>query len=102
MNGDTCKIASSIAVDSMTIACAPIKVGDQGTLGASSVLLPGTTVGAQATLAPLASPAVGSVVEPKTINIGAPSSAVKVNLKRDTSSQRTRLKYAYDNKLYMQ
>lgn len=78
VNGDTCKIAASIAVDSTSIACAPIKIGDQGTVGASSVILPGTTVGAQATLAPLAAPAVGSTVEPLTINIGAPSAAVKV------------------------
>lgn len=79
VNGDTCKIATSIAVDSGSIACAPVKIGDQGTLGASAVILPGTTVGAQATLAPLAAPAVGSVIEPKTINIGAPAVAVKVH-----------------------
>ena len=76
--GDTCKIVTSIATDSTSIATAPVKVGDQGTLGASSVVLPGSTIGAQATLAPLAAPAAGSVVEPKTINIGAPSVPVKV------------------------
>lgn len=78
VNGDTCKIASSIAVDSMTIVCAPVRVGDQGTLGASSVLLPGVTVGSQATLAPLACPAAGTTIEPLTVNIGAPCMPVKV------------------------
>lgn len=80
MNGDTCKIASCIAVDSTTIACAPLKIGDQATLGASSVLLPGTTLGTQSTLAPLAAPAIGSVVEAKSINLGAPAVPVKVPL----------------------
>lgn len=76
--GDTCRIASSIAIDSHTIVCAPIKIGLQGTLGASSVLLPGVTVGSQATLAPLAVPALGSDVEAKTIYIGAPAVPGKV------------------------
>jgi acetyltransferase-like isoleucine patch superfamily enzyme len=79
VNGDTCKIASSIALDSSSILSAPIKIGNQGTLGASAVVLPGLIVGAQATLAPLAVPAIGATIEAKTVYVGAPATAVKVS-----------------------
>lgn len=52
----------------------------QGTLGASSVILPGTTIGDQATLAPLTVPALGSTVKPKAIYMGVPAIPVKVSI----------------------
>ena len=50
----------------------------QGTIGASAVLLPGTTVGSQATLAPLTVPDAGTNLNAKTVYLGAPAFPVKV------------------------
>ena len=52
----------------------------QGTLGASTVILPGVSIGAQATLAPLAVPTIGSIIKPKATYMGVPASAVKVSI----------------------
>lgn len=77
--GDTSKIVTSMPVDSEKVVTAPVHVAVQGTLGASSVILPGTTIGAQATLAPLAVPPAGADVKSKGIYIGSPAVAIKVS-----------------------
>lgn len=62
------------------MCCKKLKwcLGVQGLIGAGAVVLPGTTLGKQATLAPLAVPAIGSTVKGKTIHIGSPAVATKV------------------------
>lgn len=128
--GETCKIATYMAIDNSTILSAPVTVADQvwvttsiflrllendnvcihrcifwvaseyeigsetlllsvtdniennswlqGTIGASAVILPGTTLGSQATLAPLTVPNSGSILKPGTIYMGSPAMPVKV------------------------
>ena len=54
-----------------------------------AILLPGTELASQATLAPLTVPDPGSNLAPKTVYIGAPAIPVKVCLKLNSSSRTT-------------
>ena len=47
-------------------------------MGASAIILPGTTVQKQATLAPLTVSEAGSTLNASTIYIGAPATPIKV------------------------
>ncbi|KAK9812147.1 hypothetical protein WJX73_000290 [Symbiochloris irregularis] len=75
--GDTTKLVTSMPLDALTVLVAPVKVEKHGTVGAWSVLLPGVTVGEQATLAPLSVPEPGTKMLPRTVYMGAPAKAVK-------------------------
>ena len=79
VSGDTTKIVTSVALNAGEVLTAPVVVENNGTLGAWAVVLPGVTVGQQATLAPLTIPELGSNLRPKTVYLGAPAQPVKVH-----------------------
>ena len=67
-------------LDSARMLTAPVVIEDFGTLGAWTVVLPGVTVGQQATLAPLSIPDLGADMKAKTVYMGAPAAPVKVRI----------------------
>ncbi|KAK9803517.1 hypothetical protein WJX73_001742 [Symbiochloris irregularis] len=78
--GDTTKIVTSMALGSQEVLVAPVIIENMGTIGAWAVIMPGVTVGQQATLAPLTIAEAGSDMKPRTVYMGAQAQPVKVNL----------------------
>ena len=86
ISGDTTKIVTSMHLDSQQMLVDRVTIGDHGTVGAWSVILPGVTVERQATLAPLSVPELGSTVTARTVYMGAPAKPVKVGKATDSLS----------------